>query len=153
MWIDSLATDLTVRFSACVRTNDHTARRHSTSHRRPLNISSNVGEYPWAVSPTSAVIGVGELIAILRRFARPPLKRVPLRSLGQPSCLPSDLAPLPRSCPAMIPLAPSCLYCIPTQSTPQATGKNTSFFERQRPKVKKLCVPLRWGVLCVIGFA
>jgi hypothetical protein len=26
MWIDSLTTDLAVRFSACVRTNDHTAR-------------------------------------------------------------------------------------------------------------------------------
>jgi hypothetical protein len=50
MWIDSLTTDLAVRFSACVRTNDHTARgaaqpvtaAQSSGRLGLLNIPSNV---------------------------------------------------------------------------------------------------------------
>lgn len=126
MWIDSLTTDLTVRFSACVRTNDHTARRHSTSHRGLLNIPSNVGGYPGAVSRTSAVVGVRRVDCNTDALRAASTKRVPLRSLGQPSCLTSDLAPLSRSCP-VIPLAPSVFTAFLRRALPAQRGKAPAF--------------------------
>jgi hypothetical protein len=126
MWIDSLTTDLTVRFSACVRTNDHTARRHSTSHRGLLNIPSNVGGYPGAVSRTSAVVGVRRVDCNTDALRAASTKRVPLRSLGQPSCLTSDLAPLSRSRP-VIPLAPSVFTAFLRRALPAQRGKAPVF--------------------------